>query len=118
MPTYEYQCKKCGETFDVFQSIKDRPLTRTLCEACGKTQPVRRLVSAGGAVLFKGSGFYQTDYRSESYKKSQQAESGTAASKPSNDAAKPAEPATASKPATESNTLKPKGGSQRQKVAV
>jgi len=117
MPTYEYQCKKCGETFELFQSIKDRPLARAQCEACGKPQPVRRLVSAGGAVLFKGPGFYQTDYRSESYKKSQQAESGAGSSKPASEVAKPAEPA-AVKPAAESNTLKPKGGSSRPKVAV
>ena len=78
MPTYEYECTKCGEKFDVFQSIKARPLRRAECAGCGVARPVRRLVSAGGAVLFKGSGFYQTDYRSESYKKAAKAETSTA----------------------------------------
>jgi putative FmdB family regulatory protein len=75
MPTYEYECKACGSVFDVFQSIKSTPLKRSRCEKCGETQPVRRLISTGGAVLFKGSGFYQTDYRSESYKEKAKSES-------------------------------------------
>jgi putative FmdB family regulatory protein len=77
MPTYEYECTKCGEKFDVFQSIKARPLRRAECAGCGVARPVRRLVSAGGAVIFKGSGFYQTDYRSEGYKKAAKAETPT-----------------------------------------
>jgi putative FmdB family regulatory protein len=65
MPTYEYECKKCGRTFDVFQSITARPLQK--CPTCkGK---IRRLIGRGAGIIFKGSGFYQTDYRSESYKK-------------------------------------------------
>lgn len=75
MPTYEYECKTCGCVFDVFQSIKSAPLRRSRCEKCGEIQPVRRLISTGGAVLFKGSGFYQTDYRSESYKEKAKSES-------------------------------------------
>lgn len=75
MPTYEYECKTCGTVFDVFQSIKSTPLRRSRCEKCGEIQPVRRLISTGGAVLFKGSGFYQTDYRSESYKEKAKSES-------------------------------------------
>ena len=77
MPTYEYECKTCGSVFDVFQSIKSSPLRRSHCEKCGEIQPVRRLISTGGAVLFKGSGFYQTDYRSESYKEKAKSESAT-----------------------------------------
>lgn len=68
MPTYEYECKTCGKVFDVFQSIKSPPLRKSRCEKCDAVRPVRRLISTGGAVLFKGSGFYQTDYRSDSYK--------------------------------------------------
>ena len=68
MPTYEYECKTCGEVMDIFQSIKSKPLRKAECTSCGSTQPVRRLIGTGGAVLFKGSGFYETDYRSESYK--------------------------------------------------
>ena len=75
MPTYEYECKTCGTVFDVFQSIKSSPLRRSRCEKCGEIQPVRRLISTGGAVLFKGSGFYQTDYRSESYKEKAKSDS-------------------------------------------
>lgn len=118
MPTYEYQCKKCGATFDVFQSIKDRPLTRTACEACGKTQPVRRLVSAGGGILFKGSGFYETDYRSEGYKKSAQAETSSSTATATADTTKPTETTATSKPSAEDGPKKPAGASSRKKVAV
>ena len=70
MPTYEYECLKCGEKFEAFQSIVEEPLKK--CPACnGK---VRRCIGAGAGVIFKGSGFYQTDYRSESYKKAAQAD--------------------------------------------
>jgi putative FmdB family regulatory protein len=65
MPTYDYQCEGCGHTFEEFQSITADPLKK--CPACGKKK-LQRLISGGAAVLFKGSGFYQTDYRSESYK--------------------------------------------------
>lgn len=83
MPTYEYQCSECGAVFDVFQSIKASPLRKAHCEPCGADRPVKRLIGTGGAVIFKGSGFYQTDYRSESYKKKAEAE------KASPDATKP-----------------------------
>src|ERR1051325_8645140 len=75
MPTYEYECKDCGSVFDVFQSIKAPALRKAHCENCGAMRPVRRLISTGGAVLFKGSGFYQTDYRREHYKKAAESES-------------------------------------------
>jgi len=81
MPTYDYQCAACGHAFELFQSMKD-PVKRT-CPACGK-RSLERLIGTGAAILFKGSGFYQTDYRSESYKKAQQADkpSGAGESKP------------------------------------
>lgn len=72
MPTYEYQCRACDHRFDAFQSIKDAPLRK--CPACGK-RSLERLIGTGGAIIFKGSGFYQTDYRSETYKKAAAAES-------------------------------------------
>jgi len=75
MPTYEYQCKTCGSVFDMFQSITASPLRKTQCETCGAVRPVTRLIGTGGAVLFKGSGFYQTDYRSAGYKKAAESES-------------------------------------------
>jgi putative FmdB family regulatory protein len=65
MPTYDYECDACGHTFELFQSIKE-PLKKK-CPECGKPK-LRRLFGTGAAVVFKGSGFYQTDYRSESYK--------------------------------------------------
>lgn len=82
MPTYEYQCDACDHKFEEFQSITAEPLTK--CPSC-KKKKVRRLFSAGGGLLFKGSGFYITDYRSESYKKS--ADKSAASS---SDSAKPA----------------------------
>lgn len=67
MPTYDYECDACGHSFELYQSISAEPEKK--CPACGKNK-LRRLIGAGAAVVFKGSGFYQTDYRSESYKKS------------------------------------------------
>src|SRR5688500_1515737 len=66
MPTYDYECDACGHEFELFQGIND-PVQRK-CPQCGKLK-LRRLFGTGAAVVFKGSGFYQTDYRSESYKK-------------------------------------------------
>ena len=66
MPTYDYECNSCGHGFELFQTISES--LRKKCPQCGKLQ-LRRLFGTGGAVVFKGSGFYQTDYRSESYKK-------------------------------------------------
>ncbi len=75
MPTYEYECQGCSKIFDVFQSITSKPLRR--CPTCkGK---VRRLIGRGAGVIFKGSGFYQTDYRSSQYKKRAQEDSKPAA---------------------------------------
>ena len=64
MPTYEYECTKCKKTFEQFQSMSDEPIKK--CIYCkGK---VKRLIGTGGGFLFKGNGFYQTDYRSSEYK--------------------------------------------------
>jgi putative FmdB family regulatory protein len=65
MPTYDYECDACEHEFELFQSISE-PLKRK-CPECGKLK-LRRLFGTGAAVVFKGSGFYQTDYRSKSYK--------------------------------------------------
>jgi putative FmdB family regulatory protein len=72
MPTYDYECDACGHTFDVFQTIS--AAKKRKCPECGKPK-LRRLIGAGAAIVFKGSGFYQTDYRSDSYKQKAQAES-------------------------------------------
>jgi putative FmdB family regulatory protein len=79
MPTYDYECDACGHKFELFQSIKDEPQKK--CPACGK-QRLRRLFGTGAAIVFKGSGFYQTDYRSESYKKAASADKTASEGKP------------------------------------
>lgn len=66
MPTYDYRCKACGHAFELFQSMSE-PVKKK-CPECGRSS-LERLIGTGAAVVFKGSGFYQTDYRSESYKK-------------------------------------------------
>jgi putative FmdB family regulatory protein len=60
MPTYEYLCQKCGKTLEVFQAMKDAPLKTC---TCGKNGRIKRLVGRGAGIIFKGSGFYETDYR-------------------------------------------------------
>ncbi len=77
MPTYEYRCNECRHGFEVFQSMRDAP--KRTCPKCGK-RALERVIGAGAAVLFKGSGFYQTDYRSESYRKAAKAEKPSDAS--------------------------------------
>jgi putative FmdB family regulatory protein len=66
MPTYEYKCENCGHQFEQFQTITSKPL-RT-CPQCGENK-LNRLIGAGSGIIFKGSGFYATDYRNDSYKK-------------------------------------------------
>jgi putative FmdB family regulatory protein len=106
MPTYEYHCEKCKKDFDLFQSMKDAPIATCPREQCrqktwGKGK-VRRLLGTGAGLIFKGSGFYITDYRSEGYKQS--AKNDTAPTAPaSSDAsasAKPADSKTPAAPAT------------------
>jgi len=75
MPTYDYVCDGCGHAFELFQSMTDS--VKKTCPECRKKK-LRRLIGAGGAIVFKGSGFYKTDYRSESYKKGAAADSGGA----------------------------------------
>ena len=72
MPTYEYKCKKCGYQFEEFQNITDEPLKKCPKKECKGT--VYRMISPGAGFLFKGSGFYETDYRSEAYKKAAKAD--------------------------------------------
>jgi putative FmdB family regulatory protein len=107
MPTYEYRCDACSHEFEEFQYIKDEPLKK--CPKCGQDK-LRRLISGGAAIVFKGSGFYQTDYRSDSYKKSAQSESPAAPSTTGTcnncPAASNCKESTASAPSSES--VKPK----------
>jgi len=95
MPTYEYQCNACKHRFEKFQSITAAPIKK--CPECGKSK-VQRLISTGAGLIFKGSGFYITDYRSEGYKNSAKADSGTPADAA---ASKDAKPAAEGKPAAE-----------------
>jgi putative FmdB family regulatory protein len=74
MPTYEYKCDACGAEFERFQPITAAPVKR--CPECGKAK-VRRLISTGGGMIFKGSGFYITDYRDKSYTDKAKSESGS-----------------------------------------
>ena len=77
MPTYEYKCKDCGYKFEQFQNMSDKPLKK--CPSCGGK--VERLIGIGGGLIFKGGGFYATDYRSESYKKAEKADKPQSPSK-------------------------------------
>src|SRR5213076_2311599 len=85
MPTYEYKCDACGHQFERFQSITAAPVKR--CPKCGKNK-VRRLISTGAGLIFKGSGFYITDYRSDSYKEKAKSESGEKSDTAKSDTAK------------------------------
>jgi len=91
MPTYEYLCDACEHRFELFQSITAKPVRK--CPACGMLK-VRRLIGAGSGFIFRGSGFYLTDYRSEDYKRKARAEAaggGSDAASPKKEPSKPSE---------------------------
>jgi putative FmdB family regulatory protein len=75
MPTYEYKCEACGHQFEKFQSITAAPIKK--CPHCGKNR-VKRLIGTGAGLIFKGGGFYETDYRSEAYKSAAKADTASA----------------------------------------
>ena len=93
MPTYAYVCQNCHHEFDAFQGIKARPLRE--CPACGQTT-LKRLIGCGSGIIFKGSGFYCTDYRSDGYKSAAKTDAGSHS--------KPSEKKTEPKPAAASET--------------
>lgn len=104
MPTYEYSCDKCDHQFDVVQSIKDKPLTVCPQDKCrlkkwGKGK-VKKMIGSGAGLIFKGSGFYITDYRSDSYKEAakKDAPPSSESSKASESKGKPEAPKSESKP--------------------
>ncbi|MEI8293478.1 MAG: FmdB family zinc ribbon protein [bacterium] len=105
MPNYDYECEKCGKTFEVFQSMKDKAFETCPESSCRMEQwgqgKVRRLLGTGAGLIFKGSGFYITDYRSEGYKQAAKNDSGAAAPKTES---KPAAPAAAPAPASTPKT--------------
>lgn len=92
MPNYDYLCQTCGHRFEVFQSMNDPKLTD--CPQAGCPGPVKRLLGTGGGLLFKGAGFYQTDYRSSSYQQGAKQD------------AAPAKPAESSPPASSAGGAK------------
>lgn len=85
MPTYDYRCQACNHKFEEFQSITAKTLRK--CPKCGKLK-LQRLIGIGAGVIFKGSGFYETDYRSDSYKKDAKTEADKSKPKSTNDAKK------------------------------
>ncbi len=108
MPTYEYKCENCEHQFEHFQTMTSKPLRK--CPECGKNK-LNRLIGSGAGIIFKGTGFYQTDYRSDSYKKSASSDKKTSsvttekkdtAAKDSKKESKPTEKP--SSPKTDKNT--------------
>lgn len=100
MPTYDYVCEDCDHQFELFQSIKAKPIRK--CPNCGKLT-VHRLIGAGAGIIFKGSGFYETDYRSDSYKKAKESETKTGTDKGTTDK----KPETKAKDSKSTDTAKP-----------
>lgn len=114
MPTYDYECDACGHEFELFQSIME-PVQKK-CPKCGKLK-LRRLFGTGAAVVFKGSGFYQTDYRSESYKKGAEKDKPASESKSDSKPDSKSESKSESKPSTESKSdSKSSGKSEKKKT--
>jgi putative FmdB family regulatory protein len=118
MPTYDYTCQKCGHTFECVQSMSAKPLETCPKDVCPKARwgkgAVKRGIGGGAGIIFKGSGFYITDYRSEGYKAAAKADSGSPAkasgdsgAKSGGDSKPAAAPAAAPTPAP---AAKPKGG--------
>ena len=105
MPTYEYRCSK-GHHFELFQRISEEPVKT--CPECGA--PAERQLSAGGGLIFKGSGFYITDYRSDTYKKAAQADSGS--SSDSGDSGKKSDPGKKGDSASKSDSGSKSGSSE------
>jgi putative FmdB family regulatory protein len=121
MPTYDYECDACGHKFDEFQSINADPLTK--CPEC-KKKKLRRLFGTGAAIVFKGSGFYQTDYRSDSYKKAaakdapasdSKSESGSSSSKSESSSGETKSDSSSSSSSQPSESKSPKKNSKKPK---
>jgi len=114
MPTYEYSCQKCGQNFEAFQSMRDEPFRECPKELCRLPKwghgKVKRLLGTGAGLIFKGSGFYTTDYRSDSYKEAAKKESPATSARGEKSAASK-EPAKAASPP---QTKTPEKGSAKE----
>lgn len=114
MPTYEYVCSKCGHEFEKIQSMKDDALTTCPKELCGQKKwgkgKVKKMIGAGAGLIFKGTGFYITDYRSDKYKEAAKKDSAnnTPSSSSSSSETKTATPAPATPAKTETKPAKKK----------
>ncbi|HPF13573.1 MAG: zinc ribbon domain-containing protein [Planctomycetes bacterium] len=103
MPTYDYRCQACGHTFELFQSMSEA--VKRKCPKCSANK-LERLIGMGAGILFKGGGFYQTDYRSDAYKKSQAADKQ--ASVPAPEAKPTSEPKPKAEPKKGASKASPK----------
>lgn len=101
MPTYDYVCDACGHALEIFQSMSEAPKKK--CPKCGKSKLARR-IGAGAGFLFKGSGFYLTDYRSKSYTARSEAERKLETSGPSESGSAPADSSSESKPTSKAGS--------------
>lgn len=115
MPTYEYECKECGRILECFQSIKARAkrVLPTECEQCNNRAPVTRLIGAGAGIIFKGSGFYETDYRSDSYNKAAKADQEASSGKKSDKDGKGDKSKSSTKSPSESSSSKADTGEKQ-----
>lgn len=109
MPTYEYQCSACGKAFEKFQSMSEEPLKD--CPLCQVEGQVKRLISGGAGLIFKGSGFYITDYRSEGYKEAAKKDKPASDTQPAKEAKKEAAHSPSSSSSASSSTSSSTGKS-------
>ena len=104
MPTYEYHCEKCDRNFEAFQSMRDKPFTECPKDLCRLSKwghgKVKRLLGTGAGIIFKGSGFYTTDYRSKAYQEAAKKEKPATSGGEKSSTAKEAKPAKPSTPST------------------
>lgn len=114
MPTYDYQCQACGHEFEEFQMMSAKPLRK--CPECKKLK-LKRLIGTGAGVIFKGSGFYETDYRSKSYTDAAASDKKAAEAKPEKSESKSTDTKSDTKKATDAKPASSKSDSSPKKKA-
>lgn len=112
MPTYDYLCQQCEHEFELFQSITSSPSRK--CPECGK-HGLKRLIGKGAGIIFKGSGFYETDYRSENYRTSEAKDKPASEKKSGKEAETKAETKSESKETKKDSAGKPEGTKPKNK---